>query len=288
MAFFVAGLAIAAPAFIWAYWPTLVQLVDTWNSVPDYSHGFLVAPAAILFLWLNRDRFPGTSFSGCWIGLILLAVSVLVRCSGALLFVEAIDGWSMLFWIAGAVCLLGGFAMFRWSLPSIAFLWFMIPLPFQVERWLSIPLQRIAAKLSCWAFQCLSMPALSEGNTILLGDHHLEVEQACSGLRILVGIFAVACAVLIVTRRPWWEKGLILGSVIPVALAANALRIVITGVLYQYVSGEAAKSFSHDFAGWLMIPLAAALFGGILWYLGQLFKEVELADLRDMVRREHA
>ena len=47
-----AGLILAA-AFVWAYWPTLVQLVDAWNREPDYSHGFFVAPLAIYFLWVE-------------------------------------------------------------------------------------------------------------------------------------------------------------------------------------------------------------------------------------------
>lgn len=282
---FLLGMAIVAPVFLWAYQPTLARFVHTWNTIPDYSHGFLVAPAALLFLWIRRDEFPGVSFQGWWLGALLLALAVAMRCAGALLYVDAVDGWSILLWTAGACCLLGGVPFLRWSWSSIAFLFFMVPLPFQVERALSLPLQRIAAKLSCWSFQFLGMPAFAEGNTILLGDHVLEVEQACSGLRILMGIVAVACAVTIMTRRPWWEKLFIAASIVPVALAANTLRIVATGVLYEYVSSAAAKQFSHDFAGWMMIPLAACMFMAVLWYLGQIFKEVELLNVREVVRR---
>ena len=99
-----------------------------------------------------------------------------------------------------------------WSLPSIAFLWFMVPLPFRVERWLSLPLQGAATKLSCWILQALGQPALAEGHVILLGDNRLEVEQACSGLRIFVGIVALAFAYAILMRRQWWEKALLLLS----------------------------------------------------------------------------
>ena len=45
-------------AVMWSYWPTLGQLVATWSSQADYSHGFLVLPLAVLFLWLRRDRRP--------------------------------------------------------------------------------------------------------------------------------------------------------------------------------------------------------------------------------------
>ena len=72
----------------------------------------------------------------------------------------------------------------------------------------------------------------------------------------------------------------------PIALLANAARIVSTGLLYQYVSGEAAKKFSHDAAGWVMILFAAGLFGLVLLYLSRLIKEVEIVGVGDVVRRQ--
>jgi exosortase len=173
-----------------------------------------------------------------------------------------------------------------WSLPSIIFLWFMVPLPYRVERWLSLPLQGAATKLSCWVLQILGQPALAEGHTILLGSYRLEVEQACSGLRIFVGILALAFAFVTIVRRTWWEKALLLASAIPIALLANSSRIVATGLLYQWVSGEAAKEFTHAAAGWVMILLAAGLFGLVLWYLYSLVREVEKVDVGAVVRRE--
>jgi len=189
-------------------------------------------------------------------------------------------------WVSGVVWLLWGARVFWWSLPSIAFLWFMVPLPFSAERWLSLPLQRVATKLSCWTLQLLGQPAISQGNTIHLGEHQLEVEQACSGLRIFVGIVALAFAYIIIVRRPWWEKALLLASVVPIALVANATRIVGMGLLSQLVSSEAGKTFAHDVSGWVMIPFAAGLFALVLWYLDKLIQEVELVDVTATIRRQ--
>jgi exosortase len=280
-----AGLILTA-AFVWAYWPTLVNLVAAWNREPDYSHGFLVAPAAIYFLWVRRDRFPGMSAGLSWLGLGLIVLSLCARVLSAHYYLEAIDGWSIMLWVGGVVWLFAGWRVMWWSLPSIIFLWFMVPLPFRVERWLSLPLQGAATKLSCWALQFLGQPALAEAHVIVLGSNRLEVEQACSGLRIFVGILALAFVYVIVVRRTWWEKGLLLASAIPIALIANASRIVATGMLYQYVSGEAGKEFAHDAAGWVMILFAAGLFGIVLWYSSVLVREVELVEVGAVVRRE--
>jgi exosortase len=151
---------------------------------------------------------------------------------------------------------------------------------------LSLPLQRVATKISCWVLQTLGQPALAEGNMILLGETQLEVGQACSGLRIFVGIFALAFAYVIIVRRPWWEKALLFASIIPIALIANSARIVTTGLLWQYTSGEIATKFSHDVAGWVMIPLAAGLFALVLWYLGKAVREVEVVNVGAVLGRE--
>lgn len=280
------GVALLVGLFGWAYWPTLGNLVTVWDSEPDYSHGYFVVPLALFFLWVRRDYFPGLATGFGWGGLVLIGLSIALRMGSARIYLDAADGWSILLWVAGAVWLLGGWRILRWSLPSIAFLWFMIPLPFRVEHWLSLPLQKIATNISCAVLQGLGQPALAQGNVILLGEHELEVAQACSGLRIFVGIVALAFAYVIIVRRPWWEKALLLLSVAPIALIANSTRIIGTGLLYQFASGEAAHKFSHDVAGWIMIPFAAALFAVVLWYLGKLMREVEVVGIGSIVRRE--
>ena len=278
------GAALLA-AGVWAYWPNIREMVRAWEREPDYSHGFLVVPMTLIFLWLRRETFPGFGDGGWLIGSFLLAIAFGVRLFAGAYFFEAVDGWSLVFWVAGCVAILFGSATFHWSWPPIGFLIFMVPLPFRMESLMSMPLQRIATNVSCWTLQVLGQPAIAEGNTILLGEHHLEVEQACSGLRLFMSILALAFAYLILIRRPWWEKSLLLVSVVPIAIVANSARIVATGILYEFVSSDAARRFSHDFAGWAMVPFAAVLFGLVLWYLGKVFPEREEMDLGSMMRR---
>jgi exosortase len=277
---------VALFAGLWAYFPTLVAMVSTWWKEPDYSHGFLVAPMALLFLWLNRASFPGFARSGWLVGTLLVLASFVVRLFAGAFYIEAVDGWSMVLWLAGCVAISFGSRVLRWSWPSIAFLIFMVPLPFRAEGMLSLPLQRIATKLSCWGLQILGLPAIAEGNTILVGDSPpLEVAQACSGLRLFVSILALAFAYLMLVRRAWWEKLLLLASVVPIAIIANSARIIATGLLYELASSEAAKHFSHSFAGLAMIAFAAVLFWIVLWYLRKLFREQEQMDMGSLVRR---
>ncbi len=276
--------SVLAAVFAWAYWPTLVGLARAWERQPDYSHGYLVLPLALYFLWARRERFPGVAAGFAWPGLALIVLGIGVRMLAAHFYIEAVDGWSIMVWAAGVAWLLGGWRVMLWGMPSIAFLWFMVPLPWHAERVLSLPLQKIATKLSCFALVSLGQPALARENTILIGDYQLGVEQACSGLRIFVGIVALAFAYLVLVRRAWWEKALLLVSVVPIALIANSTRIVVTALLYRYVSGDAAQEFVHEWAGFVMIPYAAGLFALVLWYLGKVTYEVEAVEVKDILR----
>ena len=277
-------LGLLLVASLWAYWPTMSDLVDTWNREPDYSHGFLVIPLFAFFLYLRRDSMPAV-FRPSWLGLLLLCISIGLRFVGGWFFITPIDGWSIVFWVSGVVLCLGGWSLFRWALAPILFLFFMVPLPFRAETMISQPLQQVAAQLSAFVLRCLGQPAFANDTTLLVGNSVLEVEQSCSGLRIFVGIFALAFGYLIAFRRELWEAVLLLISAIPVALVANATRIVLTAILFQYFTEEAAHQFSHDAAGWLMIPLAAALLGGVQWYMNCLMRDVESGEVADTINK---
>ena len=250
--------------------------------MPDYSHGFLVVPLAAFFLWSKRAGFPRGSLRPDGLGILLLLLASAGRIAAGWFFLLPIDGWTIPLWVAGAVWALLGRQCLVWSLPAIVFLWFMIPIPFSAEGYLSVPLQALTTKLSTAGLVMLGQSALSEGNTIWLGDHQLFIEEACSGLRIFVGIFALAFAFVLFSRWSWWQKALALVAALPIAIVANVARVVVTGLLYQFASSEAAKRFSHDVSGLVMIPFAAAMFWLFLIYLDRLFPEVQILSTADM------
>lgn len=274
-ALLIAGALVGGAALIWSYWPTLAEMVTQWDRHADYSHGYLVVPIAAAFLWLRRDQFPqGSVHPSIW-GLVFLIAVIGLRIAAGAFYLRPLDGWTLPLAVAGLVWLLFGGACLKWAAPAIAFLWFMVPLPYMAETWLSVPLQNIATKMSTTMLVMLGQPAISEGHTIWIGEHQLFVEEACSGLRILIGIFALAFAFVLFSRWAWWQKAIALLAAAPIALTANMIRIVATGLLHQWVSGDAAQKFSHDISGFVMIPLAALMFWGMLTYLERLFPEVE-------------
>jgi exosortase len=148
----------------------------------------------------------------------------------------------------------------------------MIPLPYFIETALAHPLQHFATTVCTYILQTIGFPALAEGNIIYIDDIQLGVIEACSGLGMLMIFFALSSAVAIMVHRRLSDKLVIALSAIPIAVIANVARITATGVVHcQW--GEDAGNALHDWAGWLMMPLALALLWLELRFLERLLLE---------------
>jgi exosortase/archaeosortase family protein len=134
--------------------------------------------------------------------------------------------------------------------------------------------------------------AYADGYVIHLNDARIGVVEACSGLSMLMTFTALATAAALVMRRPLLDKLVLVVSSIPVALAANILRITVTAILHDTVGGRAAEAFYHDLAGWLMIPAALGLYWLEVWVFSRIVVETRLEavpvlDLMELRRRSH-
>jgi exosortase len=103
------------------------------------------------------------------------------------------------------------------------------------------------------------VPALREGNVIILPAMALEVAEACSGIRSLLSLTTLAIIYgYFMETRLWIRIVLALASV-PIAVAANSLRIVGTGLLVQYWDPGKGEGFFHLFSGWLIFVVSLVM-----------------------------
>ena len=184
---------------------------------------------------------------------------------------EWLQGLSLVVNLCGAAVLLGGWPALRWLWPAVAFLMFMFPLPYKVEVKAAWELQKVASIASEFLLQTVGYPTYREGIVLHVKDQILRVEEACSGLSMLLTFLALATGMAMLVKRPWLDRGLILASAVPVAVLSNVLRIVLTGILYNEAGKELGDRVFHDFAGWMMMPLALAILWGELKLLDWVF-----------------
>ena len=165
------------------------------------------------------------------------------------------------------IVVLGGLVLFHLGLPifkavlfPLAFLFFMVPLPGVIFYAITFPLQQLAAQQAAWTLETLGVPVLLDGNIIHLAQLSLGVTEACSGIRSLISLVAgaVAWAYLLLPRG--WAMILFVAATLPITIVANAARVVLTGLIGQYIGVEYASGllprvrWPGDLRGRLRLP----------------------------------
>jgi exosortase len=261
----------------WLYGPILGRLVSQWWSDPNFSHGFFVPAFTAYVVWQDwahlRAIVPAPSNWG--LPVILLSLfTLIVGVFGAELFVSRM---SLLLLIAGIIIFLRGWATLHAVLFPLLFLVLMVPIPAIVFSQITFPLQILASKLSAWLLPLLGVPVLREGNVINLPAMPLEVAEACSGIRSLLSLTTLAIMYGFLLEKKIGIRILLGLASIPIAVAANGLRIVGTGLLVQYWDPDKAEGFFHAFSGWLIFVVSLVMLFVFHRFLGLLERNREVS-----------
>lgn len=264
-------LLVAGSAAIWSYWPTLQETRERWSTDAQYSHCYLVPLFSAWLWWQRRNDFASLSSSPSWWGLPIVALGLSLRQAGAVLYLGGVEGLSFLVVLLGLVFALGGRQGLARAWPAIAFLVFLLPLPYRLQTALSQPLQLLNAQISTFVLQTVGLPAAAEGNVIVLEKTRVGVVEACNGLGMMMTFFALAAAVTLVSTRPWPDRVAVLLCAAPIAVIANVARVSLTAIVGEFGATGFANRFFHDMAGWFMMPLALAMMWFVLWFLERLF-----------------
>jgi len=255
-----AGIVALSAALAYSYWPSFSILPSIWSD-PQYQHGWIVPLLSVVLLFWWRQPVGAVSGSARITGLALLAASFLVRLGFAFYRVKTGDMYTFVPALAGVFLMAGGWSVFRWAWIPIALLIFMYPLPEGHQRYLTGPLQSFNTVVATFLLQTLGFDALREGVVIRVGEHSLNVVEACSGLKMLTIFVWLAAVVIAVGGLEWWENLVIGISAIPMAILANTFRITTAGILFG-LRPDIAEGF-HD-SWWASVLMMGTAVGFIL------------------------
>jgi exosortase len=252
------------------FWPNLRNFAHTWSTDENYSHGFLVPLLSLYFAREAARRGPIAVRSGVALGVGLLVVALLGRLATVLVPVMIVGDLSFLIALAGLCALLAGTgALARFGF-ALFFLVFMVPLPVQLYAYLASPLQLMVSRVASELLNAIGIPVLCEGNLMTLpGGVHMFVAEACSGMRQLTGFLALTTAVAYLAGRPPWYRAVLIASSIPIAMTANVIRVVLTGVIMDRIDPRFASGTYHTVEGLLMMGLGLAILGAECWVLNR-------------------
>ncbi|MCR4412361.1 MAG: exosortase, partial [Thermoguttaceae bacterium] len=250
------------------YWRLFAELIHVWSIDPNYSHGFVVFGAGIVFALLAGVGVPGgkrfhlpdlASGRQTLAGLLWMLVGFLVGMAGGFVGHLFLGVVSLIFVLCGAIRLVGGEeAKSRFGFAAM-FLIFMAPLPMAWYQPAAVTLQAVASSLSAGVLEAFGATVFREGHQIQLPGYTLEVGQACSGLRALTAVLALAVAVGHFSGRTWWYAWVLALAAVPIAVAANCLRVVLTALIMMALGPQWAEGVYHTAEGLVVIALAAVL-----------------------------
>lgn len=268
-----------AGAFLLFYWGNLRELVSVWARDPGWTHGFVVPAFAYLLLHLRRVEIRQYTVRGTPVGAVILLLGtigqVLFRATGT----SHMSNLSMIVILLGAALWVFGWEYLRALWLPIFYLVFAINPPSTLYQKITEPLQRISASLGTWILPLLGVVGERHGTVIEVyyrGEPTpINVEEACSGMRMLIGFTALAVLLAYSTHRPMWQKLTLALCAVPVAIFCNGLRVATIGLLVSRGDTSWARGEAHGIAGFfIMFPVAAVLLLLISWVLNKLFIEV--------------
>lgn len=238
------------------YARVLHELWITWTTNDNYSHGPLVPLVSLALVWGRRRRLASLPVRGTWLGLVPIAIACGLEIVGLRADIFTLQGWSLPLLLFGVVLTLLGTAWARALAFPIGFLVFMLTFPPLVMNQLSFALKEVTVRFAERVAEWLGVTLLRDGMTLYLSGGELRIENPCSGLRSLLALLATGTLFAALQPGRVWRRLVLLVTVIPVAMFANALRITVLILIGHYVGIEQAGGFAHDASGYLLYVLA--------------------------------
>jgi exosortase len=238
------------------YFKVTTKLVYDWSTNQDFSHGFLVPFFSLYLVWRKRSVLRNTAIRPSWAGVFLVAGAIFtlfLGIYGAELFLSRL---SFVMLLGGLIWTLAGRSMLRELRFPLLVLLLAIPFPAVVYNQITFPLQIFASKMASAALPLFGVPVLRDGNIIQLPSMRLEVAEACSGIRSLMSLFTAAIFYGYFLERSPRRRVILALAALPIAVFANGVRILGTGLAVQYWDPEKAMGFFHEFSGWLIFVVS--------------------------------
>ena len=256
----VAGFTLA---FALVFWPVFMWMAERFNTHDSfYSHGWLVPVASAWLIWQRRERLRTTARHPSGWGLALLIPSLLVHGLANWLDLHVLSGLAMLGALWGLVWTCGGWRTL-WNLRApMLFLLFMVPLPSILLLAISFKMKLMAAWLAAKLVSFVGIPVTQAGSTLhLSGGLSVVVDDTCSGLRSLISLIALATlwSSLMPPAAKRWHRLTIVIMSMPIALAANMVRIIVLIMLSAIYGPQIAAGFIHYGSGIVVFGVALAI-----------------------------
>jgi exosortase len=245
--------------------PTLVSLAHQTWSREFGAYGPIIIAAGAWLLWRQIPEMRRLAERGpLWLTWGLMAASATLYIFGRaydFLTLETAGVYGV-----GLAILndkVGPRAMLVTWFPLL-YLAFAVPPPNSILADITAPLKQFVSHVATGTLAEFGVPVTREGVTIYVAQYQLLVEDACSGMNSIVGLIAVSLLYIYLMRGSSLLYSLVLTCfVVPIAILANIVRIMILILLTYGFGNEVAQGILHFTAGMILFATALLLVFGV-------------------------
>lgn len=264
---------LAGAALLAVLWPGLREMAAIWSRLDYYSHGYLIPFVALWAASAQRHVLPQLPMRRDARGAAVLVVALLAYMLGLVAGEVWLAGVAGVAAVAGAILYARGPDWLGALVFPLGYLLFMVPIP---DAWLApviVGLQLFVSSVGTAILHALGEPVLRTGNVLQLsGGEQLFVAEACSGITSLITLVPLGVFLAYFTVRGNARRFCLVLTVVPVALAGNLARVLLTVGLANRIGAEAATESSlHEWIGLSTYVVAC----GVVLGLGQILRRAE-------------
>ncbi len=244
------------------------------SAMADDSHGALIPLVVLGLLWWKRPELHTVRLRPWWPGLLLLAAALLLHLAGYAVQQPRVSILALLGGVYALTGLVWGPAFMRATLFPFFLFGFMVPLGSLTEP-ITFPLRLLVVKGVAFICQhLLGMDVVCNGTQLFNGlrTYQYDVAPACSGIRSLIAITAIAIIYAFMVFRGLGPRLLIMASALPLAVIGNTFRMLVI-VLAAEFGGQGAGNRAHESTLWSLLPYVPAIVG--LMLLGRWLERFE-------------
>jgi len=253
---------VALGGFAVMYLPVYWSAGKTLWQTDENAHGPIILAVVLWLFWTQwREVVDVEARPAPLLGWPIFIAGLLLYIFGRAFTVSSVEFSSQLFIVGGALLLMKGMPALRIAWFAVFYLIFMTPLPGSLVDAVTGPLKQWISGLVESLLYTLGYPIARTGVTLSIGQYQLMVADACSGLHSMFSLSALGTLFMYMMRRPSkLHNAIMLAAILPIAFAANFIRVVALVLITYYLGDEAGQGFLHGAAGMVLMIAALILF----------------------------
>lgn len=266
--------ALLAVGLALLYVPTWVELARTVWATDEQGHGPIILAVSVWLLFARRHVIATASVRPLplW-GWPLLVFGGLLYAFGSSQSILMFQTGSQIVVLAAILLVFGGSAALKAAWFPLFFMIFMIPLPEALVATVTSPLKMAVSAVASNLLHWVGYPVGRSGVIMTVGPYQLLVADACAGLNSMFTLEALGMLYMNLMNYTSVRRNVVLAVLlIPIAFAANIVRVVILVLVTYHFGDEAGQGFVHGFAGMVLFMVALALMLVVDKFLGLFFK----------------